>query len=53
MASTKKARTIYFTNEILEAIEKAKENSKTGEKKNQIVLNCIVKGLKELYNVEV
>lgn len=49
----KKPRTVYFTAAIIEAIEKAAEESKTGEKKNQIILNCIVHGLKDLYNIEV
>jgi hypothetical protein len=49
----KKARTIYFTDSILEAIEIAMDKSKTGEKKNQVILNCIVEGLKRIYNVEV
>lgn len=53
MAAEKKARTIYFTDNILEAIEKAMKKSVTGEKKNQVILNCIVAGLKKIYDVEV
>lgn len=52
-SANKKARTIYFTEDILKAIEDAMKVSKTGEKKNQIVLNCIVYGLKKLYGIEV
>lgn len=45
-------RTIYFTTAILNALEEVKKNSVTGEKKNSIILNCIVYGLKELYKTD-
>jgi len=45
--------TIYFTPEIYKAIDKLYKQSKIKEKKNTIVLKCIVEGLKNIYNIEV
>lgn len=49
----KKPTTVYFTTEILEAIEKIRDTSKIGESRNQIILTCIISGLKEKYNIEI
>lgn len=53
MAVKKKPITVYFTDEILEAVKKAVKQSKTGENQNQTILNCIAKGLSVLYEIEV
>ena len=45
--------TIYFTPEIYKAIDKIYKESKVKEKKNTIVLKCVIAGLKKEYNIDV
>jgi hypothetical protein len=49
----KLTRTYVLTKEIIIAIEKATQSNKIGDSKNTIVKNCLIHGLKELYNVDI
>ncbi len=49
----KVSRTYVFTKNILEAIEKASNDSKSGDSKNTVVKNCIIYGLEHLYGIKI
>lgn len=55
MKNKKPTRTYNLTDSIIKAIDKAYEieSKRRGENKNTIVINCIICGLKELYNIEI
>jgi hypothetical protein len=52
----KRKKTYSLTETVISAIEKAYEsnvNKKVADNRNSIVQKCIIRGLKEIYNIEV
>lgn len=49
----KHATTIYLTDIMLKKIREIQNESITAESKNNIILNCIVSGLKNFYKIEI
>jgi hypothetical protein len=49
----KKARTIYFPDAILKGIEEAKKKNKTGENKNQLIINMLKHALRDMYSIDI